>query len=104
MWELSRASCRTAVGSISSSSKAKTEVLSSPLRDMGAVKALISDTLATNGCSYRRVFFLTTSSLRHEGGIFGAASGREADLMEVLGLCSLLPCRLCVCDPSRTPP
>ena len=96
------------MGSVSSSSKAKTEVLSSPLRDMGAVKTLISDTLATNGCSYRRVFFLTTSSLRHEGGIFGAASGTEADpeadLMEVLGLCSLLPCRLCVCDPSRTPP
>lgn len=74
---------------------------------MSAVKALTNDTLATNGYSYRRVFFLTTSS-RPEGGIFGAASGPEADpeadLMEVLGLCSLLPCGLCVCGPSRTPP
>ena len=72
---------------------------------MSAVKALTNDTLATNGCSYRRVFFLTTSSSRPEGGIFRAASGPEADpeadLMEVLGL---LPCRLCVCGPSRTPP
>ena len=75
---------------------------------MSAVKALTNDTLATNGCSYRRVFFLTTSSSRPEGGIFRAASGPEADpeadLMEVLGLCSLLPGRLCVCGPSRTPP
>lgn len=55
---------------------------------MGAVKALINDPLATNGSSYRRVFFLTTSSLRHESDIFQAASGPEADpeadLMKVL--------------------
>lgn len=52
------------------------------------MKALINDTLATNGSSYKRVFFLTTSSLRHEGDIFRAASGPEADpeadLMKVL--------------------